>query len=284
MALCLASSLIVCRRFVPYDQLVRYQWWYRFGYMSSTGRCFDIGDTTRQALDEFHRRQVVFGREHNIPQDKLDHLSDSPLVNEFNVRCGPETAGNEALVRLAPAPLFFFRHPKEAVEYSGISGQITHGDIIAYDACRYYGALIIAAIQGYAKDQLLDNKFLSRHTEWFGSKPLHPQIIYVAAGSYKNSKGYAGGIRGKNDTVCSLEAALWAFWSTTNFHHGALTAVNLGDDTTTTTAIYGQLAGAYYGCRNLHRDWIIHLYGIRFLQRIAQWILYEGECFAKSTQ
>ena len=45
----------------------------------------------------------------------------------------------------------------------------------------------------------------------------------------------------------SLEAALWAFWNSDNFPNGALLAVNLGDDADTTGAIYGQLAGAYYG-------------------------------------
>ena len=46
MALCLALSLIAKKDFVPYDQLVRYQWWYQQGFMSSTGHCFDIGAAT----------------------------------------------------------------------------------------------------------------------------------------------------------------------------------------------------------------------------------------------
>ncbi|CAF1331207.1 unnamed protein product [Rotaria sordida] len=57
MALCLANSLIARQDFVPYDQLVRYKWWYRHGYMSSTGNCFDIGAATRQSIEEFETRQ-----------------------------------------------------------------------------------------------------------------------------------------------------------------------------------------------------------------------------------
>ena len=45
----------------------------------------------------------------------------------------------------------------------------------------------------------------------------------------------------------SLEAALWAFHRSESFGDGCLLAVNLGDDADTTAAIYGQLAGAYYG-------------------------------------
>ena len=284
MALCLASSLIVCRGFLPYDQLVRYQWWYRFGYMSSTGHCFDIGDSTRQALDKFHRRQITFARQHKIAHDKLDCLSDSPLVSEFDTLCGSESAESGGLVRLAPVPLFFYRYPLDAIKYAGSSGQITHGDIRVEDACRYYSALIVAAVQGSPKDQLLDNHFYSSHRAWFGNKSLHPNILSVASGSYKKPNGYDGGIRGRVDIVSSLEAALWAFWSTSGFRDGALAAVNLGDDTATTTAIYGQLAGAYYGYHNLPSDWNASLYAIEFFLVISKWILYEGECFPKSTQ
>jgi ADP-ribosylglycohydrolase len=53
MALCLAESLIEQQGFDPVDQLQRYVRWYHQGYMSSTGRCFDIGNTVRQALHSF---------------------------------------------------------------------------------------------------------------------------------------------------------------------------------------------------------------------------------------
>ena len=55
--------------------------------------------------------------------------------------------------------------------------------------------------------------------------------------------------------VDALEAALWAFWSTDSFEDGALAAVNLGDDADTTGAIYGQLAGAYYGVDGIPERW-----------------------------
>jgi ADP-ribosyl-[dinitrogen reductase] hydrolase len=50
MALCLAESLLACGAFDAADQMRRYVRWYREGYMSATGRCFDIGNTTRAAL------------------------------------------------------------------------------------------------------------------------------------------------------------------------------------------------------------------------------------------
>src|SRR5208283_2416089 len=99
----------------------------------------------------------------------------------FDVFCSEEeVAGNGALMRLAPVPLFFYRYPAVAVEYSGLSGQITHGDQKAYDACRYYGALIAAALRGFDKNDILDKEFYSKHKDWFGENDLHPDVKSIA--------------------------------------------------------------------------------------------------------
>ncbi|CAF3611994.1 unnamed protein product [Rotaria sp. Silwood1] len=278
MALCLINSLIARHGFVPYDQLVRYKWWYRHGYMSSTGRCFDIGSATTQSIREFERRQMIFANEKNIPLEYLDYLSDHQLLNEFNVYCSQEgVAGNGALMRLAPVPLFFHRNPKIAVKYSGISGQITHGDQKAYDSCRYFGALIVAVLQGETKNSLLSNRFYDDHKDWFNDESLHPDVQQVVEGSFKRDGGYDDGIRGKGYIISALEAALWAFWSDEDsFEKGALAAVNLGDDTDTTAAIYGALAGTYYGYENLPQKWLDSIYAKNFIICLCKWMTYEA--------
>ncbi len=53
LALCPAESLVERRCFDPTDQLERYVRWYREGHLSSTGYCFGIGRTTREALERF---------------------------------------------------------------------------------------------------------------------------------------------------------------------------------------------------------------------------------------
>jgi ADP-ribosylglycohydrolase len=62
-------------------------------------------------------------------------------------------------------------------------------------------------------------------------------------------------IIGTGYVVKSLEAALWAFYHSSDFRDGCLQVVNLGNDADTTAAIYGQLAGAYYGEENVPLDW-----------------------------
>jgi ADP-ribosyl-[dinitrogen reductase] hydrolase len=64
---------------------------------------------------------------------------------------------------------------------------------------------------------------------------------------------------GSGFVVRALEAALWAFHRSDSFREGTLRAVNLGDDADTTGAIYGQLAGAYYGAKAIPQAWIERL-------------------------
>lgn len=55
--------------------------------------------------------------------------------------------------------------------------------------------------------------------------------------------------------VHTLDAALWAFFTTDDFRQGALKAVNLGYDADTVGAVYGGLAGAFYGVENIPTEW-----------------------------
>lgn len=62
-------------------------------------------------------------------------------------------------------------------------------------------------------------------------------------------------IRSSGYVVDSLEAALWAFFSTDTFEEGGVTVVNLGDDADTVGTIYGGLAGAFYGVEAVPEQW-----------------------------
>ena len=83
-------------------------------------------------------------------------------------------------------------------------------------------------------------------------------------------------IRGTGYVVESLEAALWAFAKSTSFEDGALLAVNLGDDADTTGAVYGQIAGAYYGAEAIPRSWRSKLAHLDTLENFAERLLTAG--------
>jgi ADP-ribosyl-[dinitrogen reductase] hydrolase len=224
----LAESLLECDGFDPVDQLRRYVRWYREGYHSSTGRCFDIGTTVRVALHRFEETGGSW--------------------------CGstdPQSAGNGSLMRFAPVVLYA-KDPAKAITMAADSSRTTHGAAEAVDACRYFAGLIVGALQGRPKDEILSPGFSPVEGLW-SAAPLAPAIADVAAGAFRRNEPPK--IRGTGYVMKSLEAALWAFAKSTSFEDGALRAVNLGDDADTTGAIYGQIAGAYYGATGIPARW-----------------------------
>src|SRR4051794_27400034 len=233
MALCLAESLLERGGFDPIDQLRRYVRWFRHGHHSSTGSCFDIGNTVREALNRFERTG-----------DPWSGSSD------------PRAAGNGSLMRLAPIPLFFLNSPELAIARAADSSRTTHGAREAVDACRYYCGLIVGALRGSSKEQLVSTMFTPVDGLW-ERRPLAPGIEAIGRGSFLCKEPPA--IRGSGYVVQSMEAALWAFAKSTSFVHGALLAVNLGHDADTTGAIYGQLAGAFYGAEAIPATWLSRL-------------------------
>ncbi len=133
------------------------------------------------------------------------------------------------------------------------SSRTTHGVREAIDACRYLSALIIGALQGTPKEQLLAPYYCPIPDYW-EEHPLAERIEAVAAGSFRERQ--PPDIRGSGYVVDTLEVALWAFYHSNSFEEGCLMVVNLGEDADTTGAVYGQLAGAYYGVEGIPQRWL----------------------------
>ncbi len=129
MALCLATSLIEREDFDPTDQMQRYVRWWREGYLSSTGRCFDIGNTVRDALAHFER-------------------DGDPYAGSTD----PNAAGNGSLMRLAPVPMRYTGEPHESIAFAAASSRTTHGARAAVDACRYFAGLLVGALDEVDKE------------------------------------------------------------------------------------------------------------------------------------
>jgi ADP-ribosylglycohydrolase len=256
MALCLADSLLACKGFDAGDQMDRYVRWWKEGYLSSNGRCFDIGGTVSQALRRYQQ-------------------TGNPLSGSTD----PHSAGNGSLMRLAPVPLFFANDPEKAIMMSGESSRTTHGVRACLDACRYFGGLLIGALEGESKDKLLSPRYSPVEGLW-ERIPLCFEIDEVARGSFEQKKPPQ--VVGSGDVVKALEAALWAFYRSSTFEEGCLLAVNLGNDADTTAAIYGQIAGAYYGINAIPARWIERLACKKEIVGIADqlYALSGGELYA----
>ncbi len=247
MALCLAESLLETGGFDPADQMRRYVRWWREGHLSSTGRCFDIGNTVRAALARFE-------------------ATGEP----FSGSTDPRSAGNGSLMRLAPAAMRYADDPARAVESCGESSRTTHGARTCVDACRYFGGLLVGALGGADKETLLSPRYAPVEGLWEAA-PLCPEIDAVAAGSFKVKDPPE--IRGTGYVVDSLEAALWAFHRSSAFREGCLLAVNLGDDADTTAAVYGQIAGAHYGASGIPGGWLDRLAAADLIREMSSGLM-----------
>lgn len=213
MALCLATSLTECQGFNAYGQMQRYLRWRDYGYLSSTGKCFDIGIATNIALSHFKKTE-----------------------NPFSGNKDPKKAGKGCLMRLAPIALYFHTDFNLTKTMAADSTRTTHAAPECLEACQLFGAMLHLALTCATKlDVLLQH----------GCKQLNSAGLQVIAnGDYFNKFGNE--IKGSGYVVESLEAALWSFHITQTFEDAVLYAVNLGDDADTTAAICGQLAGAFY--------------------------------------
>lgn len=226
MALCLATSLIEKQGFDSVDQMNRYWDWYKNGYLSSTGRCFDIGNTVRQALERYKHTD-----------------------NSFSGSVEPNSAGNGSLMRLAPIPMFYYSDLERIIHFAKESSRTTHGALECLEACQLFGEMLFLALSGQSKEQILFDTKVQLSS---------PKINDIASGSYSNKT--ISQIRGTGYVVESLEAALWCFYQTDTFESAILQAANLGDDADTTPAICGQIAGAFYGEVSIPEKWLAKLY------------------------
>ncbi|MGM9424723.1 ADP-ribosylglycohydrolase family protein [Hydrogenophaga sp. MI9] len=226
MALCLAESLLACQGFDAADQMGRYLNWWRWGYLSAMGSCFDIGNTVRAALYRFESTREPFSGSEE-----------------------PDTAGNGALMRLTPVVLFFHPDVARVQTFAVDSTRTTHAAPEAIDCSRLLAHVISRALDGASKQEMLQADALALPS---------PKVAALARGDYLDKT--EADIRGSGYAVDSLEAALWCFHQTESFEAAVLRAANLGDDADTTAAIVGQVAGAYYGVQGIPSAWLARLH------------------------
>lgn len=239
MALCLGHSLIHRGGFDAVDQMNRYCNWARYGYMSSTGECFDIGITVSRALERYRQ-------------------TGDPFAGSSD----PMTAGNGSLMRLAPVAMFYQRQPGQLLHFATESARTTHAAEEALDCTRWFALQLAAALGGAAKRDVCFPD---------GWRPAAPAVKAIAQGAWLEKA--ESEIRGSGYAVESLEAALWCFWSTDSYEAAVLAAANLGEDADTTAAIAGQLAGAFYGIDAIPSAWLQCLVMREDIQALADRLL-----------
>ncbi len=232
------------------DVMENFLKWYERDEFTATGERFDIGNTTRSAIVRFSRKI--------LPPNKCGATEGS-------------SNGNGSLMRILPATLYLYftrgqiggDELKIIHEFSAL----THGHAISKTACGIYS--LIAA-------QILNGKNIS---EAILVGMAAARVFYGEDKAFKNfsrlcDENFAAlpedKISASGYVVSTLEAALWCLLNTDNYKSLALKAVNLGEDTDTTAAVAGGLAGIFYGADKIPAEWLATLKRRDYLEKICE--------------
>ncbi|KAG9015246.1 hypothetical protein FRB90_004866 [Tulasnella sp. 427] len=271
MALCLAESLRENNKFVWWDVADKWCAWKDRGYMSVVDECFDIGNATRQGLYQYKQLRKP------LP-------ATSPKFNNQ-----PNMAGNGSIMRLGPLPVFLWNvsDPEELYDTAAQSSYVTHSTATCIDGCLLMSAFIVAFLRApeewstkEKKERILNKDFkledyLSQATSEGTARPISERLTSTQMRLVHISETYkikpVDEIRCSGFVVHTLEAALWALWTTETYEEGLLKLLPLGEDVDTVGAVYGAIAGACYGLEAIPERWMNDLHKKEVLDRV-----YEG--------
>lgn len=228
LTFCLAEML--CGEYDLNNLANRFINWRNYGYWTPRGEVFDIGIATSHAINRL--------------QDGI-----SPVLAGGD---GEWSNGNGSLMRILP--LLFYIKDLSVTDRFNIIGEVsslTHRHSRSIVACFLYLEMALNILQGKDKQTAYTemcktaNDFLVDEKETF-SRVLSGDIPGLHINDIK-STGYV---------VHTLEAAVWCLLKTNDYQSAVLSAVNLGDDTDTTGAVTGGIAGLLYGWETIPAEWL----------------------------
>jgi len=234
------SSLLLCTveslldGFDTADLGRRFVRWYQQGHWTPWGQVFDVGVTTREAIDNLAR---------GVPAEQA----------------GPgyeRSAGNGSLMRILPLALHSASAPPaELLDRVHRASSVTHGHPRAQMASGIH-CLVAGALLDGADARTAYARAIAQAREYYADSPYAadlPHFARVLGGEVQRlpraeiqTSGYA---------VHTLEASLWCLLNAGSFREAVLAAVNLGDDTDTTGTVTGGLAGLHWGLAAIPADW-----------------------------
>jgi len=233
LTFCLADSL--CQGFDLNEIARSFCRWYRDRLWTPHWEVFDIGNTTLQAI--WNLRHGASPGESGLASDRSN--------------------GNGSLMRILPIAFTYQTVDfAELIDRTHQVSKITHAHVRSQMACGIYIAIAINLLKG----QDLTSAYLQALQDIrniYQSMPYANELGHferVLSGNIHhltvdeiNSSGYV---------VDTLEASLWCLLTTSNYAEAVLKAVNLGQDTDTTAAVTGGLAGIYYGWDHIPTAWV----------------------------
>ncbi|KAJ5504155.1 ADP-ribosylation/Crystallin J1 [Penicillium fimorum] len=228
--------------------------WLTKGHFSTVNHSWDVGRSTRTSLKQWIKygmQEGNFELAQTMVNDTLDH---------------EEFSGNGSLMRVVPIGVVYWCDSTLAREVARKHSQITHPSLACVEACEAYTELVCKIMNGQTKEQLFHALSVFPFT--------HPALkMHISLYRYRTINDWK--IKAPSDMTSSgwvvdtLECALWAFFKYDTWKDGALAVVNLGGDSDTAGAVYGGLAGSFYGFDSIPDEWVAGMQNKEFIRSIA---------------
>lgn len=254
MTLCLAESIGRCGGVDYEDVMKNFYAWFKHSKFTPDHHVFDIGRTCQAAI--MNSRQGI-------------EATDCGLTDE-------QSNGNGSLMRISPLPLYLFKlfgaeamTQEEDIIFIHNVSRLTHGHKISLIGCDIYCAVMIEILNETKKEELLlkalpkIGEFVRHNSEYAPALAKYDRITHMSFVGLSEDK-----IKSTGYVVDTLEAALWCFLTTENYHDCVLKAVNLGSDTDTVACVAGSIAGLYYG--EIPEDWIKAIRNKKLVDKIIE--------------
>jgi ADP-ribosyl-[dinitrogen reductase] hydrolase len=233
LTFCLAESL--CHGYDLNDVGSRFVQWLNAAYWTAGGNVFDVGMTTSRAIE------------------RLKAGTRPELAGDF----GEDSNGNGSLMRIMPL-LFYIRELDIEKRYEIIKdvSSLTHSHIRSVIACFYYLEFALELFKGRDKQAAYNNTAQTVHEFLVGKSIIQREIdLFAQLLQADIKKQSIDSIPSSGYVMSTLKASMHCFLTTENYQDATLMAVNLGDDSDTTAAVTGGLAGLYYGYEAIPEKW-----------------------------
>jgi ADP-ribosylglycohydrolase len=240
LTFCLAETLV--KGYDLQDLANRFINWRYHAYWTAHGKVFDVGNATHTAI----------------------HFLSQGVPPTVAGGTDEDSNGNGSLMRILPL-LFYIRDFDINDRYQHVRdvSSMTHGHIRSIACCFIYLEIARNILKGDSPVKAYLNA-IAEVNQYFREKDLLNSteleiLAPILSGSLIDTP--FSEIHGTGYVVHTLEAAIWILLHTKTYADAVLSAVNLGNDTDTTAAVVGGLAGMHYGWEEIPAEWLNILAG-----------------------
>lgn len=240
LTFCLAATL--AKGYDLQDLANRFVNWRYHAYWTAHGNVFDVGNSTNTAIY------------------LLSTGTKPTLAGDTDEDCN----GNGSLMRILPL-LFYIKDMDihDRYQHARDVSCLTHGHIRSIACCFIYLEVALQILKGEPPVKAYLNAITDVNKYFKAQHILDQRELEILAPTLSGSliDKPIHGIHGTGYVLHTLEAAIWILINTNTYAEAVLTAVNLGNDTDTTAAVTGGLAGMYYGWEEIPAEWLNILAG-----------------------